>query len=199
MSRIPRLTTEQRSDLVAYLDGELEEDDAREIEQVLAASDVARHEIEMLGRTWELLDTLPRESASAEFTARTLATIQVGETPGLKTWQPHVRRGMLVLGWVTTLAAAVVVGFTIGFRWTPRQDDAIVRDLPIVDNLDAYRDAGSVEFLERLDRRRLPLVSEEDSRLTARFACSPSARSLSCRPWFLRPSAANRPTRRPGD
>lgn len=161
MSRIPRLTTEQRNDLVAYLDGELEDDSAREIEGVLAASEVARHEIEMLGRTWDLLDVLPRESASAEFTARTMATIQVGERATPQAWQPYVRRSLIVLGWTTTLAATVVIGYTLGNRWTPRQDDEIVRDLPIVQNLDAYRDIGSREFLERLDRQRLPLGDQE--------------------------------------
>ncbi|MGC1275551.1 MAG: hypothetical protein WBC44_17720 [Planctomycetaceae bacterium] len=161
MSRIPRLTSEQRADLVAYLDGELDEDDAREIEQVLAASEVARHEVEMLGRTWDLLETLPRGYASAEFAAKTLATVQVATAKPPQQWQPHARRGLIALAWATALAAAALVGFAIGHRWLPRQDEPFVDEFPLIQNLDAYQDAGSVEFIERLDRRRLTLREED--------------------------------------
>ncbi|HEX6986725.1 MAG TPA: hypothetical protein VF170_15195 [Planctomycetaceae bacterium] len=161
MSRIPRLTAEQRADLVAYLDGELGEEEAREIEQVLAASQVARHEVEMLGRTWDLLETLPRETASAEFAAKTLATVKVETTRTPPEWLPQARRGLIALGWAAVLAAAAVLGFTAGHRWMPRQDDAFVRELPLLKDLDAYRDVGSVEFLRDLHRRKLPLGPEE--------------------------------------
>ncbi len=157
MSRIPRLTSEQRADLVAYLDGELEEDAARDIEQVLASSEVARHEVEMLDRTWDLLDILPRETASEEFTAKTLATVQVRSVRSQPTWQPHVRRGLIALGWMTALAAAGLIGFATGHRWIPRADDPYVQSLPLLENLDAYRNADSLEFLNELDRRQLPL------------------------------------------
>lgn len=161
MSRIPRLTSEQRADLVAYLDGELGEDEAREIEQVLTASEVARHEVEMLGRTWDLLETLPRENASAEFAAKTLATVQVATAKPPQQWQPKARRGLIALGWATALAASAFIGFAIGHRWLPRQDEPFVEQLPLIENLDAYQDAGSVEFLERLDQRRLTLRAED--------------------------------------
>jgi anti-sigma factor RsiW len=160
MSRIPRLSAEQRADLVAYLDGELPEDQAREIETVLSASQVARHEVEMLDRTWDLLEVLPRESASAEFASKTLATIKVETTRTPPDWQPYVRRCLIALGWATWLSAAVVTGFAVGNRWVPREDDALVHDLPLLQNLDAYRDTGSVEFLNALHDRRLLLDRE---------------------------------------
>lgn len=161
MSRIPRLTAEQRADLVAYLDGELGDDEARGIEQVLASSEVARHEVEMLDRTWDLLEALPRETASAEFAAKTLKTVKVETTRTAPQWQPHVRKGLIALGWAAMIAAAGVVGFAAGHEWVPRQDEPYVRELPLLKNLDAYRDAGSVEFLKELRDRRVSLRSEE--------------------------------------
>ena len=155
------LSPSDREDLVAYLDGELSEDDAREIEQVLAASEVARHEVEMLGRTWDLLDALPQETASAEFAAKTLASVKVATSPAAPQWQPQVRRGLIALGWATALAATALVGYTVGNRWLPRQEDPYVHDLPLLQNLDAYRDVGSVEFLKRLNQRRLLFRPEE--------------------------------------
>ena len=151
MSRIPRLNSEQRAELVAYLDGELEEEQAREIEQTLAASEVARHEVEMLGRTWDLLDTLPRESASTEFAAKTLQTVKVEAAPAaIPEWRPHARRGLIALGWATGLAAAGLVGFAAGYRWWPDPSGPIVRDLPLLERLDTYRDVGTTEFLSEL-------------------------------------------------
>ena len=156
MSRIPRLTSEQRAELVAYLDGELEEEKAREIEQTLAASEVARHEVEMLSRTWDLLETLPRESASAEFASKTLETVKVESTPSAAPeWRPYARRGLIGLGWATTLAAVTLAGFAAGHRWLPRRSDPIVRDLPLLDRLDAYREVGSVEFLHGLREKEI--------------------------------------------
>ncbi|MBA3315961.1 MAG: hypothetical protein H0T47_22065 [Planctomycetaceae bacterium] len=157
MSRIPRLSAEQRADLVAYLDGELGDEEARAIEHTLSGSEVARHEVEMLGRTWDLLDTLPIASASTEFTAKTLASVKVETAPANFDWQPYARRGLIGLGWVSGLAAAGLIGFAAGHRWIPQADDVYVRDLPMLERLDAYRDVGSVEVLRELDAQNLPL------------------------------------------
>ena len=55
-----RLTPDERADLVAYVDGELPETHARSIATKLTHSATARREVEMLQKTWELLDYLPR-------------------------------------------------------------------------------------------------------------------------------------------
>jgi anti-sigma factor RsiW len=68
MTKIHRLTQQQRDDLTAYLDGELDDAATHEIEQVLAQSPVARNEVEMLTRTWEMLSLLPRAQAGEDFT-----------------------------------------------------------------------------------------------------------------------------------
>ena len=67
MDKLSRLSTEQRGDLVAYLDGELEEDATAAIEHVLAHSNVARNDVEMLARTYDLLDQLPHLAAPEKF------------------------------------------------------------------------------------------------------------------------------------
>ncbi len=65
-----RLTPAERSNLVAYLDGELNEAESRAIATKLTKSATARREIEGLEKTWELLELLPRPKASEDFTAR---------------------------------------------------------------------------------------------------------------------------------
>ena len=70
--------------LVAYLDGELPEGDARDVESSLASDPAMRAEVEKLNRAWELLDLLPRPNASGEFSSRTLTTLKVsGATTAL--------------------------------------------------------------------------------------------------------------------
>lgn len=153
MDKIPRLTAEQRSNLVAYLDGELAGGAMQEIERTLAESPVARHEVEMLTRTWELLDTLPPAAASQEFTANTLTSIQaldhrrpLSEQP----WYQRARRGVVVAGWVAGLAAASVIGFLVTARWIPDRSAALIRDFPVIQDLDTYTEVGNVEFLQEL-------------------------------------------------
>jgi len=53
-----RLSPEDRSNLVAYLDGELDDAQARAIATKLTQSVTARREIDALRKTWELLALL---------------------------------------------------------------------------------------------------------------------------------------------
>src|SRR4051794_34751846 len=70
-----RLSQVERGNLVAYLDGELNEPETRAIATKLTQSVSARREAEALEKTWELLEYLPRPKAGPEFTARTLSEI----------------------------------------------------------------------------------------------------------------------------
>ena len=161
MDKIKRLTGDQRADLVAYLDGELPEDRTRVIEQALAESDVARHEVESLTRTWQLLDALPREAASADFTAKTLATARVDVAGTGADWRPFANRALVTLGWACWVAAAAVFGFVAGNRLLPRPSDPLLRDLPVLERLDLYRGVGSPDFLRELNDRGLPPTGGE--------------------------------------
>src|SRR5260370_281071 len=80
MAKITRLSAEQRENLTAYLDGELDDAQTQEIEQVLAASEVARHEIDMLSRTCDALSVLPTHKASGEFTRKTMTNLRAAES-----------------------------------------------------------------------------------------------------------------------
>ncbi len=51
-----RLTPDERADLVAYIDGELPETHSQAISTKLTHSATARREVEMLQKTWEMLD-----------------------------------------------------------------------------------------------------------------------------------------------
>jgi anti-sigma factor RsiW len=147
-----RLSIDERSNLVAYLDGELNDAESRRIATKLTQSLTARREVDALQKTWELLDLLPRPKASEDFTARTLT---------VATQQPDGRVGSVAsdvvrrVGTVLTCAALSAALFTAGYfivlKIVPNPTARLARDLPIAESLDEYRDIGSFQFLELLD------------------------------------------------
>ena len=158
MEKMSRLSPQQRADLVAYLDGELDDVTLKNIEQTLAKSPAARHDVEMLVRTWDLLDELGRPSATEEFTARTLSNIQAEEqrAPWYRgSWievlySDRARRGAILAGWAAGLAFVAAAGFLLTNRWIPSESRILVEELPVIENLDLYANAGSMEFLRAL-------------------------------------------------
>ena len=98
------LDEDEKAELVAYLDGELDEAATQAVEAKIAADPDARAELDALKQTWGMLDYLPKASPSANFTNRTLErlTLEHVRVPGRKT-MPIVpgRRApwMMAAGW----------------------------------------------------------------------------------------------------
>jgi anti-sigma factor RsiW len=82
MAKITRLSGEERENLVAYLDGELDPQQIREIELALGRSPVARHDVDMLARTWDLLDNLPQQQVGEQFVTETMSLVIGAEVGG---------------------------------------------------------------------------------------------------------------------
>lgn len=156
MEKISRLSAEQRSDLIAYLDGELDERASQEVEQALARSAVARHEVDVLSRTWDMLNLLPRPKASGEFTQKTVAslkTLDIPRTPvTAQAWFRAVCRGLVVTGWAAGLACAAWLGFQATHRLVPNEADQLLEDLPVISEFDQYTEVGSIDFLRELKK-----------------------------------------------
>ena len=159
-----RMNEGERQELVAYLDGELPEVECLQVEQKLADSPAARREVEALQRTWDLLDHLPKATASHDFATKTLSRIQAIQTPPSENANrvpPWVRQAGFALGWVGGAAAAAVVGFAVArFGW-PTPTDRLARDLPVVERLYEYRAVSDVDFLRELEQAGL--FADEES------------------------------------
>jgi anti-sigma factor RsiW len=158
MAKLARLSPEHRDNLAAYLDGELEETATQEIEQILAVSEVARHEVDMLSRTWDMLGELPTHKASEEFTQKTVSSMRAAERsgPGLagKAFKRNARRGGVLALWAAILAVCGYVGFSATHRWVPNDSDELLDDYEIISNLDKLQEVGSIEFLQVLKDKR---------------------------------------------
>jgi anti-sigma factor RsiW len=148
-----RLTSDERADLVAFLDGELPERQSRNLSTKLTQSATARREVEILKQTWELLDYLVRPSAPPQFSERTVTHIRSLELrrhpwePLLAGWSARVLRTAvcLIVAGVSLLAGYAVVRYA----W-PDPTSRLVRDLTLAEHLDEYLDVGSFEFLSQL-------------------------------------------------
>ncbi len=148
-----RLTPDERADLVAYVDGELPENHARTIATKLTKSATARREVEMLQKTWELLDYLPRPEVTERFSEKTISQIRRLELK-TSTWEPLAIAWVARLGrltaYIVIAAAFAGLGYAVT-RWAwPDRTARLVRDLTLAEHLDEYLEVGSFEFLSQL-------------------------------------------------
>lgn len=153
MEKITRFTTDEREDLTAYLDGELDEKRAAQIELKITRSEHARREVEILSRTWDMLGLLPETNVSGEFSRKTMAIAQQSEEPLLDRAQNLIRWGKRIAclsGWGVALCLAASFGYQITNQLIPDESRVLVEELPIIENLDHYREVGDVDFLKQL-------------------------------------------------
>jgi anti-sigma factor RsiW len=153
MAAEQRLTPADRANLVAYLDGELNDSDSRLLATKLTQSATARREVESLERTWELLDYLPRPQASEQLTARTMTQVLELSQHGGR-FDSAARLVANRATWAVVWTVASCLAFGLGYAlmvWVwPDQTGRLSSDLPVAEHLDEYRDVGSWEFLDAL-------------------------------------------------
>jgi anti-sigma factor RsiW len=153
MSRPSPLSDEERADLVAYLDGELEGEAAQVIETRLSRDPTLRAEAEALQRTWDLLDYLPRTEPSPSFTQRTVSRISARETRAALRRGGRLRRWLRAAGWAAAVLLAGLAGYTAALYLYPTgpTEQDLVRDLRLIENLRFYEPVETIEFLRELD------------------------------------------------
>jgi anti-sigma factor RsiW len=150
------LSDDDRERLSAYLDGELDEPTARDVQTRLNVDPAARAEAESLKRTWDLLDYLPRPEPSPSFTQRTLTRLsaQPAATGRLPTGR---RRWLRAASWAAAVLLAGLAGYAGAVRTVPPRptEEDLVRELRLIENLRPYESVPSLEFLTELDAEGL--------------------------------------------
>jgi anti-sigma factor RsiW len=147
--------------LVAYLDGELDEDDERAVEALLGRDGRARAEADSLKRAWDMLDYLARPEPSPSFTSQTLERIS-GLRTAVAPKSPTIsKRRAWATGVVWT--GLVVVAGALGFgsvrlyskppppKPPPADlDERLVRHLWVIENQHLYEQVDDIQFLKKL-------------------------------------------------
>ncbi|HEV3416287.1 MAG TPA: hypothetical protein VG056_05725 [Pirellulales bacterium] len=139
-------------ELVAYLDGELDSQAARQVEQRLAAEEPVRRRLQELARSWDFLDHLPPSAADDTFTRSTVEMVAVAVEQDLAKEQaaePRHRRRRWLWGGVLALAAGTA-GFVAAANLWVDPNEKLLGDLPVIENLEVYRQVGDIAFLHKL-------------------------------------------------
>jgi len=148
-----RLKPEDRANLVAYIDGELTEAEARNLSTKLTHSPTARREVELLKKTWDALDKLERPHVSEQFHDRTLTYIRSLEIKKATRFAPLMgpAASALKLAACAFVAGAAGAGGYLAARnlW-PDPDARVIRDLTLAEHLDEYLEVGGFETLDAL-------------------------------------------------
>lgn len=153
------LSEEERADLVAYLDGELDEEATQVLEAKLNLDPRLRAEVEAMRQTWGLLDYLPKSEPSPSFTHRTLEKLALSKPSG----GSRVSLGVQRRAWWPRLAVAAAVLMAAGAGWGlgeylggPAPDDGAAADAPMIQHLRVaekwryYENAEDLDFVRQL-------------------------------------------------
>jgi hypothetical protein len=142
-------------DLIAYLDGELDDDAAEAVESQLANDPAARTRADEYKRSFDLLDYLPKSEPSSTFATRTMTRLM--PTAAASGPQPVVARRKAwpeVLAWclLGLLAGGLAFAGHRGWRaaTTPPPADLPLSDLAVIEHLPLYAGVDDVGFLRGL-------------------------------------------------
>jgi len=157
--------SETAAELVAYLDGELDADAQRTVEEKLGRDEAYRREMQQLQKAWDMLECLPRVVVGESFAATTVEMVALSADEELtqpKAQLPSRRRRQWLLA-SGGLIAAAAVGFAATWLMLPNANDELAEDLPVLENLDALQQMGDVESLRLIHAAGLfPDVPETD-------------------------------------
>lgn len=141
--------------LVAYLDGELDDESNRALEQRLATDSGLRSQLGQLQRTWDMLDHLGLAEVGETFTRTTIEMVAFAaeeEQQEEDAKRPHRRRRRWLLG-AAGIAASFAVGFGLVWSFWPNPNRQLLEDLPVLERLDEYQQIDDIQFLELLHEK----------------------------------------------
>jgi anti-sigma factor RsiW len=153
MAEFENKTDDRRTELVAYLDGELDAAGTARVEALLRSDPQYRAEADAYQQTWRLLDELPRSQPAPNFASRTLDRIEVAE-PSSETgrWRPPKPASWI---WAAGLILAAGVGYAITPSSRPvfdlNTDPVYKADPRVIQNLPLYLTVENLDYLQSLD------------------------------------------------
>lgn len=156
---------ESYEQLVAYLDGELDAEGSLQVERRLAEDESFRRDLRQLQSTWDMLDELPKSEVSEAFTRTTVEMVVLSAEHELEEQKETAKRKSR-LWWFAGaggLLGTALVSFWLIALVLARPNEQLVRDLPVIEDIELYRVGESVEYLRQLDESGLFQQEVEDA------------------------------------
>jgi anti-sigma factor RsiW len=151
-------------ELSAYLDGELDAQSVRRVEERLARDPAYQAELQRMERAWGMLDRLPRATVDEAFARTTIEMVALAaneEAAAVLAEQPRRQRRLRLLT-AAGMLAAVVLGYFIGTRVWHDPNEVLLRDLPVVKEFELYYQVDNVDFLRMLEKDGLFVGGDGD-------------------------------------
>jgi hypothetical protein len=149
--------------LVSYLDGELDTESCRRIEELLAIDPEVRQKLHWLEQTWEILDELDATPVGDDFARTTLEMVAVAAEEDVRKDREEAPRRRRRL-WILTLGVmlvACVTGYASVVLTAANSNKELLQDLPILENLDEFIQVKDIQYLRML--QKIKAFAEEDS------------------------------------
>lgn len=144
-------------ELVAYLDGELAVERARQLESQLAGDAGSREQLRQLQQTWDLLDELPRSGWDERLAQSTVEMVAQAAGSAAPPGGRPTTRSRLVQGlWAAAiLLGTSASGYLLVRAGVQRAHHRLLTELPLIERFDSLRLAGSLDYLEGLQQEHL--------------------------------------------
>lgn len=140
--------------LVAYLDGELDDDQRRELEERLVAEPRLREQMQRLQQSFDMLNELPTPQPQDNFARSTVEMIALTTSQALEIQRRQRPWRVIGYGLAATVAALLVVAISFLFVRNEQEREYAQQlgDLAVVQNLQGHLSNVPPEFLRALAR-----------------------------------------------
>lgn len=140
--------------MVVYLDGQLDDQQRKQLEDKLLVDDQARQHLAELQKSWDALDALPRAQCSQSFTESTVKLV-VKDAIQLKAKTNRWRQPMRLAVGATVVLASLLIGYVSMHHWLTAEDRQLLQDMELIENWEKYEAVGDLPFLKRLEQEDL--------------------------------------------
>jgi len=141
--------------LVAYLDGEMDTQGVRQVEDRLSVEPDLREKMASLEQTWNMLGELETVPVDKELVRSTMEVVTLTIEKELSDDETKVEHRKLYDRLV--LAAILIMFGVIGYQLAAlvgvHVQNQIVDDVPIIQQINDYKEIGSFEFLRALSEK----------------------------------------------
>ncbi|MEZ6124941.1 MAG: hypothetical protein R3C49_17485 [Planctomycetaceae bacterium] len=167
---------ERLTQLVSYLDGELDDTEQDAIERALIGDPEMRSHADILSRTWAMLDELEEVTVSRSFTQATLATVSTQMAVEKQTQGEHLFSRLARLSAryrILPCFLAGVIGTSAGLWVSHRvqerrqQSPDAVRDALVLQKLDLLMNDGRYRVIPDVDSLQKVQLNTQGSDSTA--------------------------------